>query len=133
MLDEQTNLLLQIELNTISSSFPGLSCLVSELHRLFQSIFLRPSGPSVYLYQLIFLILLFIDRGRPFSFHFHVFTLYICAISIMNLFCCYYLSIFVFHCSYCIVMVIVTIVAVFIHTNYCCTQALLYCILVSQS
>ncbi|XP_073143404.1 glutathione synthetase, chloroplastic isoform X2 [Henckelia pumila] len=33
MLDEQTNLLLQIELNTISSSFPGLSCLVSELHR----------------------------------------------------------------------------------------------------
>ncbi|XP_027160433.1 glutathione synthetase, chloroplastic [Coffea eugenioides] len=34
MLDEQTKLLLQIELNTISSSFPGLSCLVSELHRL---------------------------------------------------------------------------------------------------
>ncbi|KAL6989621.1 Glutathione synthetase [Sarracenia purpurea var. burkii] len=34
MLDEQTQLLLQIELNTISSSFPGLSCLVSELHRL---------------------------------------------------------------------------------------------------
>lgn len=33
MLDEQTNLLLQIELNTNSSSFPGLSCLVSELHR----------------------------------------------------------------------------------------------------
>ncbi|KAL6570014.1 Glutathione synthetase [Orobanche minor] len=33
MLDEQTNLLLQIELNTISSSFPGLSCLVSDLHR----------------------------------------------------------------------------------------------------
>ncbi|KAK4797122.1 hypothetical protein SAY86_029448 [Trapa natans] len=33
MLDQQTNLLLQIELNTISSSFPGLSCLVSELHR----------------------------------------------------------------------------------------------------
>ncbi|KAK4802457.1 hypothetical protein SAY86_000660 [Trapa natans] len=33
MLDEQTNLLLQIELNTISSSFPGLGCLVSELHR----------------------------------------------------------------------------------------------------
>ncbi|KAL7205085.1 hypothetical protein ACSBR2_018078 [Camellia fascicularis] len=33
MLDEQTKLLLQIELNTISSSFPGLSCLVSELHR----------------------------------------------------------------------------------------------------
>ncbi|KAK4480438.1 hypothetical protein RD792_013511 [Penstemon davidsonii] len=33
MLDEQTNLLLQIELNTISSSFPGLSGLVSELHR----------------------------------------------------------------------------------------------------
>lgn len=34
MLDEQTKLLLQIELNTISSSFPGLSCLVSELHRM---------------------------------------------------------------------------------------------------
>ncbi|KAK6138018.1 hypothetical protein DH2020_028245 [Rehmannia glutinosa] len=34
MLDEQTNLLLQIELNTNSSSFPGLSCLVSDLHRL---------------------------------------------------------------------------------------------------
>ncbi|URD77629.1 glutathione synthetase [Musa troglodytarum] len=33
MLDSETNLLLQIELNTISSSFPGLSCLVSELHR----------------------------------------------------------------------------------------------------
>ncbi|KZV46407.1 glutathione synthetase, chloroplastic [Dorcoceras hygrometricum] len=33
MLDEQTNSLLQIELNTISSSFPGLSCLVTELHR----------------------------------------------------------------------------------------------------
>ncbi|NP_001313214.1 glutathione synthetase, chloroplastic [Nicotiana tabacum] len=33
MLDEQTKLLLQIELNTISSSFSGLSCLVSELHR----------------------------------------------------------------------------------------------------
>ncbi|XP_057789245.1 glutathione synthetase, chloroplastic [Salvia miltiorrhiza] len=33
MLDGQTNLLLQIELNTISSSFPGLSCLVSDLHR----------------------------------------------------------------------------------------------------
>ncbi|KAI3440408.1 Glutathione synthetase (GSH-S) [Psidium guajava] len=33
MLDEQTKLLLQIELNTISSSFPGLGCLVSELHR----------------------------------------------------------------------------------------------------
>ncbi|WCJ43231.1 glutathione synthetase 2 [Euphorbia peplus] len=33
MLDEQTKLLLQIELNTISCSFPGLGCLVSELHR----------------------------------------------------------------------------------------------------
>lgn len=33
MLDAQTKLLLQIEFNTISSSFPGLSCLVSELHR----------------------------------------------------------------------------------------------------
>ncbi|XP_065853597.1 glutathione synthetase, chloroplastic [Euphorbia lathyris] len=33
MLDEETKLLLQIELNTISTSFPGLSCLVSELHR----------------------------------------------------------------------------------------------------
>nr|BAP47507.1 glutathione synthetase [Gentiana triflora] len=34
MLDEQTKSLLQIELNTISSSFPGLSSLVSELHRM---------------------------------------------------------------------------------------------------
>ncbi|KAI3747404.1 hypothetical protein L6452_09860 [Arctium lappa] len=34
MLDEKTNLLLQIELNTISCSFSGLSCLVSELHRI---------------------------------------------------------------------------------------------------
>ncbi|XP_021898815.1 glutathione synthetase, chloroplastic [Carica papaya] len=33
MLDKQTKLLLQIEMNTISSSFPGLSCLVTELHR----------------------------------------------------------------------------------------------------
>ncbi|KAJ6354008.1 hypothetical protein OIU76_002941 [Salix suchowensis] len=33
MLDEKTKLLLQIELNTISSSFAGLSCRVSELHR----------------------------------------------------------------------------------------------------
>ncbi|PKA53959.1 Glutathione synthetase, chloroplastic [Apostasia shenzhenica] len=33
MLDAETELLLQIELNTISSSFSGLSCLVSELHR----------------------------------------------------------------------------------------------------
>ncbi|XP_052171362.1 glutathione synthetase, chloroplastic [Diospyros lotus] len=33
MLDEKTKLLLQIELNTISSSFPGLGCLVSKLHR----------------------------------------------------------------------------------------------------
>jgi glutathione synthase len=33
MLDEQTKLLLQIELNTISSSFAGLSSLVTELHR----------------------------------------------------------------------------------------------------
>ncbi|KAM7476987.1 hypothetical protein LguiB_024230 [Lonicera macranthoides] len=33
MLDEQTKLLLQIELNTISSSFSGLSSLISELHR----------------------------------------------------------------------------------------------------
>ncbi|WOL04530.1 glutathione synthetase, chloroplastic [Canna indica] len=33
MLDGETKLLLQIEFNTISSSFPGLSCLVSELHR----------------------------------------------------------------------------------------------------
>lgn len=33
MLDENTNLLLQIELNTISCSFSGLSSLVSELHR----------------------------------------------------------------------------------------------------
>lgn len=34
MLDDETNLLFQIELNTISSSFAGLTCLVSELHRL---------------------------------------------------------------------------------------------------
>ncbi|XP_059648559.1 glutathione synthetase, chloroplastic [Cornus florida] len=33
MLDEQTKSLLQIELNTISCSFPGFSCLVSELQR----------------------------------------------------------------------------------------------------
>ncbi|CAL1407279.1 unnamed protein product [Linum trigynum] len=33
MLDEQTKLLLQIELNTISTSFPGLSSMVSELQR----------------------------------------------------------------------------------------------------
>ncbi|KAK8942648.1 hypothetical protein KSP39_PZI009253 [Platanthera zijinensis] len=33
MVDAETDLLLQIELNTISSSFPGLSCLVSNLHR----------------------------------------------------------------------------------------------------
>nr|AFF18845.1 glutathione synthetase [Dimocarpus longan]AFY17070.1 glutathione synthetase [Dimocarpus longan] len=33
MLDEQTKMLLQIELNTISSSFPGLGSLVTELHR----------------------------------------------------------------------------------------------------
>ncbi|GMN25114.1 hypothetical protein TIFTF001_000798 [Ficus carica] len=33
MLDEQTKFLLQIEMNTISSSFAGLTCLVSELHR----------------------------------------------------------------------------------------------------
>ncbi|BFG37023.1 hypothetical protein CerSpe_232970 [Prunus speciosa] len=33
MVDEQTKLLLQIETNTISCSFPGLGCLVSDLHR----------------------------------------------------------------------------------------------------
>ncbi|WVZ90457.1 hypothetical protein U9M48_036758 [Paspalum notatum var. saurae] len=33
MLDSETSSLLQIELNTISASFPGLGCLVSELHR----------------------------------------------------------------------------------------------------
>ncbi|XP_015570610.2 glutathione synthetase, chloroplastic [Ricinus communis] len=33
MLDEQTKLLLQIELNTISASFPGLSPLITNLHR----------------------------------------------------------------------------------------------------
>ncbi|EFH48533.1 glutathione synthetase [Arabidopsis lyrata subsp. lyrata] len=33
MLDEETNSLLQIEMNTISSSFPGLSRLVSQLHQ----------------------------------------------------------------------------------------------------
>ncbi|KAJ6996095.1 hypothetical protein NC653_012856 [Populus alba x Populus x berolinensis] len=36
MLDEQTKLLLQIELNTISASFPGLGCRVSELHRVYR-------------------------------------------------------------------------------------------------
>ncbi|XP_042475330.1 glutathione synthetase, chloroplastic-like [Macadamia integrifolia] len=33
MLDAHTNALLQIELNTISASFAGLGCVVSELHR----------------------------------------------------------------------------------------------------
>ncbi|TVU23941.1 hypothetical protein EJB05_26330, partial [Eragrostis curvula] len=33
MLDSETNSLLQIELNTVSTSFPGLGSLVSELHR----------------------------------------------------------------------------------------------------
>ncbi|XVE83432.1 hypothetical protein DITRI_Ditri16bG0088400 [Diplodiscus trichospermus] len=33
MLDEKTKLLLQIEFNTISSSFSGLGCLVTDLHR----------------------------------------------------------------------------------------------------
>ncbi|PPR95087.1 hypothetical protein GOBAR_AA25582 [Gossypium barbadense] len=33
MLDEKTKLLLQIEFNTISSSFAGLGCLVTDLHR----------------------------------------------------------------------------------------------------
>jgi len=33
MLDLETNSLLQIELNTISTSFPGLGSLVSDLHR----------------------------------------------------------------------------------------------------
>jgi len=33
MLDEETNSLLQIEMNTISCSFPGLSRLVSQLHQ----------------------------------------------------------------------------------------------------
>ncbi|KAL0911205.1 hypothetical protein M5K25_019327 [Dendrobium thyrsiflorum] len=33
MLDAETSLLYQIELNTISSSFAGLGCLVSDLHR----------------------------------------------------------------------------------------------------
>jgi len=33
MLDEQTKSLLQIELNTISSSFAGFSSLVTQLHR----------------------------------------------------------------------------------------------------
>ncbi|KAK1410758.1 hypothetical protein QVD17_37297 [Tagetes erecta] len=44
MLDEKTNLLLQIELNTISCSFPGLSCLVSELHRTLLSHYRKPLG-----------------------------------------------------------------------------------------
>jgi len=34
MLDIATGKLLQVELNTISSSFAGLGCLVSQLHRL---------------------------------------------------------------------------------------------------
>ncbi|KAD7478408.1 hypothetical protein E3N88_01544 [Mikania micrantha] len=44
MLDENTNLLLQIELNTISCSFSGLSCLVSELHRSLLSHYEKPLG-----------------------------------------------------------------------------------------
>ncbi|KAI3798533.1 hypothetical protein L1987_33810 [Smallanthus sonchifolius] len=44
MLDEKTNLLLQIELNTISCSFSGLSCLVSELHRSLLSHYKKPLG-----------------------------------------------------------------------------------------
>ncbi|KAI3794579.1 hypothetical protein L1987_37211 [Smallanthus sonchifolius] len=44
MLDEKTNLLLQIELNTISCSFSGLSCLVSELHRSLLSQYKKPLG-----------------------------------------------------------------------------------------
>ncbi|XP_020404312.2 glutathione synthetase, chloroplastic isoform X3 [Zea mays] len=39
MLDSETNSLLQIELNTIPSSFPGLGSLVSELQRLYKMIF----------------------------------------------------------------------------------------------
>ncbi|KAJ0703935.1 putative glutathione synthase [Helianthus annuus] len=44
MLDEKTNLLLQIELNTISCSFSGLGCLVSELHRSLLSHYTKPLG-----------------------------------------------------------------------------------------
>ncbi|KAL8193897.1 hypothetical protein R6Q57_026139 [Mikania cordata] len=44
MLDDKTNLLLQIELNTISCSFSGLSCLVSELHRSLLSHYEKPLG-----------------------------------------------------------------------------------------
>ncbi|GKB38208.1 glutathione synthetase, chloroplastic [Tanacetum coccineum] len=44
MLDEKTNLLLQIELNTISCSFSGLSCLVSDLHRSLLSHYTKPLG-----------------------------------------------------------------------------------------
>ncbi|XP_021988512.1 glutathione synthetase, chloroplastic [Helianthus annuus] len=44
MLDEKTNLLLQIELNTISCSFSGLGCLVSELHRSLLSHYKKPLG-----------------------------------------------------------------------------------------
>lgn len=44
MLDEKTNLLLQIELNTISCSFSGLGCLVSELHRSLLSQYGKPLG-----------------------------------------------------------------------------------------
>ncbi|KAK9062281.1 hypothetical protein SSX86_019467 [Deinandra increscens subsp. villosa] len=44
MLDEKTNLLLQIELNTISCSFSGLGCLVSKLHRSLLSHYGKPLG-----------------------------------------------------------------------------------------
>nr|XP_043634541.1 glutathione synthetase, chloroplastic-like [Erigeron canadensis] len=44
MLDEKTNILLQIELNTISCSFSGLSCLVTELHRSLLSHYKKPLG-----------------------------------------------------------------------------------------
>nr|XP_043632126.1 glutathione synthetase, chloroplastic-like isoform X2 [Erigeron canadensis] len=44
MLDEKTNLLRQIELNTISCAFSGLSCLVSELHRSLLSHYKKPLG-----------------------------------------------------------------------------------------
>ncbi|KAK6911498.1 Glutathione synthase [Dillenia turbinata] len=48
MLDEQTKLLLQIELNTISSSFAGLGCLVSELHRAVVMVVIQTEEHNMY-------------------------------------------------------------------------------------
>ncbi|KVI08510.1 ATP-grasp fold, subdomain 2 [Cynara cardunculus var. scolymus] len=48
MLDEKTNLLLQIELNTISCSFSGLSCRVSELHSAIVLVVVQPEERNMY-------------------------------------------------------------------------------------